>query len=456
MKSPIIKIAMLLFCIILSVTAKAQIVTTNPLEYVALAEGNELILGKVKDQMDGQKKTALLQNTIAAEFEQMRQWEKKYNSYLKTASGFASSLKACTHLYNDGVRIFISLCKLKKAISDNPQGIVAAMSMNNLYIETATELVTVFSLLRDAVAKGGKENMLTGAERSQTLWALNDQLSAFQKKLNLLYLSIRTYTMTDVWNNVTAGMLDRNGNEQVAQGSNGKIKRWRKEKMRRAIFIIITLLCIGVKVYAQIDPTLAGMVLIYTEKSKKTLKNQEKIMLLQTTGHIWTKEEVEAVTNLQREFNDYLDSFRSVISYAAQIYGFYHEITHLTENMGEFTGQLKKSPANAVAVALSTNRNKIYRELIYNSVEIVNDIRTVCLSDNKMTEKQRMEIVFGIRPKLQLMNKKLRRLTMAVKYTSMGDVWAEITEREQPKANKAEIARSAMKRWKRSGKAGAF
>ncbi|WP_288087810.1 MULTISPECIES: hypothetical protein [Bacteroidaceae] len=225
MRSPIIKITMLLFGIILSVSAKAQIVTTNPLEYVALAEGNELILGKVKDQMDGQKKTALLQNTIAAEFEQMRQWEKKYNSYLKTASGFASSLKACTHLYNDGVRIFISLCKLKKAISDNPQGIVAAMSMNNLYIETATELVTVFSLLRDAVAKGGKENMLTGAERSQTLWALNDQLSAFQKKLNLLYLSIRTYTMTDVWNNVTAGMLDR---------SNGEVARMAMNRWRRA------------------------------------------------------------------------------------------------------------------------------------------------------------------------------------------------------------------------------
>lgn len=55
MRSPITKITMLLFGIILSVTAKAQIVTTNPLEYVALAEGNELILGKVKDQMDGQK-----------------------------------------------------------------------------------------------------------------------------------------------------------------------------------------------------------------------------------------------------------------------------------------------------------------------------------------------------------------------------------------------------------------
>ena len=226
--------------------------------------------------------------------------------------------------------------------------------------------------------------------------------------------------------------------------------------MRRTIFITILLMCMGIKVHAQLDPTLTGMVLIYTEKAKKTLKNQEKVMLLQTTGHIWTKEEVEAVTDLQREFNDYLDSFRSVVSYAAQIYGFYHEITHLTENMGEFTGQLKNSPTNALAVALSTNRNKIYRELIYNSIEIINDIRTVCLSDNKMTEKERMEIVFGIRPKLQLMNKKLQLLSISVKYTSMGDIWAEISEEARPKANKVEIARSAIRRWKRSGKAGAY
>ena len=226
--------------------------------------------------------------------------------------------------------------------------------------------------------------------------------------------------------------------------------------MRRTIFITILLMCMGIKVHAQLDPTLTGMVLIYTEKAKKTLKNQEKVMLLQTTGHIWTKEEVEAVTDLQREFNDYLDSFRSVVSYAAQIYGFYHEIMHLTENMGEFTGQLKNSPTNALAVALSTNRNKIYRELTYNSIEIINDIRTVCLSDNKMTEKERMEIVFGIRPKLQLMNKKLQRLSIAVKYTSMGDIWAEISEEARPKANKVEIAKSAMRRWKRSSKAGAF
>ena len=204
--------------------AQAQIAASNPLEWVALAEGNELINGQIDKQIKGQTQTAVLQNSIAAEFNRIHQWEKEYNNYLKTASGFASSLKACTHLYNDGVRIFLTLGKLGKAIKNNPQGIIASISMNNLYIETATELVSVFTLLNDAVAKGGTENMLTGAERSKTLWALNDKLSAFSRKLHLLYLSIRYYTLNDVWNNVTAGMLDRD-NGEVARLA---MTRWRR------------------------------------------------------------------------------------------------------------------------------------------------------------------------------------------------------------------------------------
>ena len=203
----------------------AQISASNPLEWAALAEGNELINGQIEKQIKGQTQTALLQNTIAAEFNRIHQWEKQYNSYLKTANGYASSLKACTHLYNDGVRIFLTLGKLGKAVKDNPQGIVACMNMNNLYIETATELVSVFTLLSDAVAKGGTENMLTGAERSKTLWELDDKLSAFSRKLHLLYLSIRYYTLNDVWNNVTAGMLDR---------SNGEVARMAMSRWRRA------------------------------------------------------------------------------------------------------------------------------------------------------------------------------------------------------------------------------
>ena len=221
--------------------------------------------------------------------------------------------------------------------------------------------------------------------------------------------------------------------------------------MKRVILVMMLLLSIN-SIKAQNDPVLAGMILLYTEKAEKTLKNQELAMMMQTTGHLWTKEEVEATADLQREFNTYLDSFRSILCYAAQIYGFYHEITLLTENMGGLIQQLEKNTTNALAVALSTNRNKIYREVILNSVEIVNDIRTVCLSKNKMTEQQRLEIVFNIRPKLQVMNKKLKRLTIAVKYTSLNDVWLEINEGTSPMADKTQIIEDAKRRWKQIGR----
>lgn len=224
--------------------------------------------------------------------------------------------------------------------------------------------------------------------------------------------------------------------------------------MRRLIVCLIILMCIPHnRLLAQgEDPVLAGMILLYTDKAKKELKQQESMMLLESTGHIWIRDEVQGTTDLQREFNDYLDSFHSIICMAAQIYGFYHEIDRMADNLSGLSKQLSAHPSNAVAVALSSNRNKIYREIILNSVDIVNDIRQVCLSDTKMTEKERIEIVFGIRPKLKLMNRKLVRLIKAVKYTSFADVWAEIDYHAREGADKKDIARQCMERWRRNGR----
>ncbi|MCM1511128.1 MAG: hypothetical protein NC116_10505 [Clostridium sp.] len=221
----------------------------------------------------------------------------------------------------------------------------------------------------------------------------------------------------------------------------------------KKVLLILLIACSVNAVYAQSDPVLTGMIVAYTDKAEKQLKSQEKAMLLQTTGHIWTKEEVKATTDFQRQFNDYLDSFRSVICYAAQIYGFYHEISRLTENMKGLTGQISASPSNAVAVALTPKRNELYRDLILRSVDIVNDIRQVCLSDIKMTEKERVEIVFGIRPKLKLMNRLITRLTLAVKYTSLSDVWREIDCRAKSyDVDKYKITDEAFRRWRSNGK----
>lgn len=204
--------------------AQAQIITSNPLEYAAITEGNNLINSQINSQLENKQKTATLQGTIAAEFTKIREWERKYNSYLKTADGYASSLKACTSLYNEGVQIFMNLCSIRKDLERNPQGIAATLSMNDLYMETATEMVSVYNALKDAIAMGGKENMLTGADRSKTLWALNDKMESFQKGLRQLHLSLRYYTMNDVWNSVSAGMIDRD-NGEVARQALGRWKR---------------------------------------------------------------------------------------------------------------------------------------------------------------------------------------------------------------------------------------
>ena len=57
--------------------AGAQIAASNPLEWVALAEGNEAINGQIEKQIKGQTQTALLQNSIAAEFNRIHDWQRQ-------------------------------------------------------------------------------------------------------------------------------------------------------------------------------------------------------------------------------------------------------------------------------------------------------------------------------------------------------------------------------------------
>lgn len=225
MKLPIaFRTLVLSLTIVTATAARAQIVSSNPLEYAALIEGNELINAQIESQTKNQLKTAGLQSTMAAEFTQIKKWEDKYSRYLQTAEGFASTLKAGTTLYHDGVHIFLTLGHIQKAVSDNPQGLVSTAAMNNLYIETATELVGVFTLLKDAIAKGGTQNMLTGAERAQTMWELEDKLDRFNKKLRQLYISMRYYTMADVWNRYTTGTW-YNDNAHIVRAA---YSRWRR------------------------------------------------------------------------------------------------------------------------------------------------------------------------------------------------------------------------------------
>ena len=225
--------------------------------------------------------------------------------------------------------------------------------------------------------------------------------------------------------------------------------------MKKSLFVIL-LLCLPwllpSPVHAQLDPTLTAMILEYTQKAKSQYNTQLETMAVETEGHVWLKQEVEATKNYQQQFDRYISTFRGIISYAAQVYGFYYEINHLTENMGRLSRQIGETPVNAVAVALHRNRNDIYVDIINRSVGIVNTIRQVCI-DTKMTEKQRIELVFSIRPQLQQMNRKLAMLTKLVRCTTMAQVWDEIKYQSLPhREGKAGIVEECLGAWRVNGR----
>ena len=202
--------------------ANGQAVEVNGTQVVAIGGGGELINNSVSKQTTAMTKTALLESAIGAEYASIKSWESKYNSYLKTASGYAEGLKAATTLYAEGVITLRHLYEIINAVGNNPQGVVATMSMNNLYAETASELIKVYNILRNTLAVGGKANMLTGAERTEILWQVNDNMQDFNRKLRKLALSISYYTLTDVWNKATAGMIERDHGEIAREA----YKRW--------------------------------------------------------------------------------------------------------------------------------------------------------------------------------------------------------------------------------------
>lgn len=225
----------------------------------------------------------------------------------------------------------------------------------------------------------------------------------------------------------------------------------------KAIHIVLLLISLALSPPAMaqdisVDPTLAAMIVGFTEKAKSQYKSQEEMMALQSTGHVWLKEEVDKAASYQQEFDKYISAFRGILGYAAQAYGFYYEIDHLSRNMQNLTRQIGSTPANAIAVALHQKRNDIYVDIINVSVGIVNSIRQVCL-ENKMTEKERIELVMSIRPKLKEMNHKLVMLTKLVKNTKLAMVWYEIEYDALPhREGKAGIIEDGLARWRLNGK----
>lgn len=213
------------------VLVHAQAVEHNPAQVIAIGEGQKLINDQISSQTSGMQKTAVRQGAIATEFTIMKGWEAKYNSYLKTARGYADAIQAGTTLYADGVETLQHLYEIQRAVNANPVGIGATLAMNDLYLETAQEFIKTYRLLKISVAKGGSDNMLTGAERTEMLWELTDALGRLNRKLRMLAVSIAYHNLTDVWNQATAGIVPKSHSD-IAHDA---LDRWKRARQVSSI-----------------------------------------------------------------------------------------------------------------------------------------------------------------------------------------------------------------------------
>ena len=105
--------------------------------------------------------------------------------------------------------------------------------------------------------------------------------------------------------------------------------------------------------------------------------------------------------------------------------------------------------ANSELAGRNTTAN-----IIKNSIDILQDIRKVCFEGSKMTEQERHKIMRGIRPKMRKFNKRLETLALALRYSTLLDLWNQIDERARflDAKTRRDIIERCRLQWKNNAK----
>lgn len=201
-----------------------DIEVTNPDQYVAIKTGAEKEGNVINSQTKKIGEITALQTGINAAMMQIKKWQADYNSYLQTVGGYAEGIKAASTLYIEGGRLIHNLLVLVRVGAKHPEGIFSTVPMNNLYIETFAQFLKTYQMLKNSLARGGITDMQNGAERTQMLWMLDDEMRELNEKIRALTRSVAYYELIDVWNMATGGLYDR-GISRIARQS---LSDWRR------------------------------------------------------------------------------------------------------------------------------------------------------------------------------------------------------------------------------------
>ena len=198
------------------------------------------------------------------------------------------------------------------------------------------------------------------------------------------------------------------------------------------------------------NPTLAARIMLAKNDFEKALQNQRNRQLMVGEGHVFIGREVQALNELQREYNDYLDQFHDAVSTAAELYGTFLEIKRTVKLSMQVTDIISDAPTNAIAVMLKPNTSGLYGSVIQTSLGAAQDIYNACISKKKLTAQDRNKMLTNARTKIKKVNSDLTKLVIVLRYTTLEDIWYSLRTRAKymDKERKHAVIERCYDNWK--------
>jgi len=202
------------------------------------------------------------------------------------------------------------------------------------------------------------------------------------------------------------------------------------KRVRHIVFLLLLAVMPAVHCFAvEPNPALAGTILLAKSEFEKALQNQRNRQLIVGEGHVFIGREVQALNELQREYNDYLDLFHDAISTAAELYGTFLEIKKTVKLSKQVSSIISDAPTNAIAVLLKPSTSGLYGTILQTTLGAGQDIYNACISKKKLTAQDRNKMLTSARQKIKAVNKDLAKLVIVLRYTTLEDIWYSIRTR---------------------------
>lgn len=216
------------------------------------------------------------------------------------------------------------------------------------------------------------------------------------------------------------------------------------------LIILLALLPIGYCTAVEPNPTLALRLELASKKFTDALQTQRNRQLMVGEGHVFIGREVQALNELQREYNDYLDQFHDAVSTAAELYGIFLEIKRTVKLSMQVTDIISDAPTNAIAVMLKPNTSGLYGSILQTSLGAAQDIYNACISKKKLTAQDRNKMLTNARTKIKKVNSDLTKLVIVLRYTTLEDIWYTLRTRAKymNKERKHAVIERCYDNWK--------